>query len=543
MVSGKLWRCFLGGNITALGSGTLYLYSFYAPQLIERCQLPLEKISLLPFALTIGSSFFGLLAGIIIDRNPALACRIASVSTFSAYLILYLCYHHGISAILPPSIALLLLGFGSVTGFYAAVKCCTANFPEWRGTITAVPISLLALAGMFFSQLCNTLFGSNMESTFLFLAVTCSSMILVGGCTLYVDPMASLSHKFHTQDITNEPDINDIPIEATSEPSSLDVPLDSQLSENDKNDEFAQSNSLQSELPRTLNRTCAPLLKTDKLMSQPYLIYNDPAAAALTRDETKTSNAQNNCRNMNGHSAKIFQHMRRMATNKTFLLFYLILSILQGIGQMYIYSVGFIVSVLFNSNTTVEINHSVEKVQATQVTVISLFSFCGRLSSGPISDLLLKKYQIQRLWNIVASSLITFATCYLLTGWSLTKSEFDFSIGVITLCSAFCGYSYGVLFGTFPSIIAETFGIKEYSTNWGLVTTGGLWSVKLFAGFLEGELSSKADPNTGICSQGISCLESTFRLTALWTACTIGVTLFMINSLSRRRHHRRIQAA
>ena len=78
-------KSFVGGNVVALGAGTPYLFSFYAPQLLSKCHIPVSASSKLSFSLTIGSSSMGILAGIVVDRSPKLSCLIGSMCVFIAY--------------------------------------------------------------------------------------------------------------------------------------------------------------------------------------------------------------------------------------------------------------------------------------------------------------------------------------------------------------------------------------------------------------------------------------------------------------------------
>ena len=87
-------------------------------------------------------------------------------------------------------------------------------------------------------------------------------------------------------------------------------------------------------------------------------------------------------------------------TKPRFYTYLLTLATLQGIGQMYIFAVGFVVTTQIHSSPDPS-RFNQEELQSLQVSLISIMSFCGRLLSGPLSDLMVKKFHAQRLWIII----------------------------------------------------------------------------------------------------------------------------------------------
>lgn len=78
-------------------------------------------------------------------------------------------------------------------------------------------------------------------------------------------------------------------------------------------------------------------------------------------------------------------------TSFKFISYYLVLAVLQGIGQTYIYSVGFLVPLIFAGEDLSTVDVTPASVQSVQVSLIAIFSFMGRLISGPVSDWLVLK--------------------------------------------------------------------------------------------------------------------------------------------------------
>lgn len=599
----ELLKCFIGSNVVALGAGTPYLYSFYAPQLLAKCHLPISKLSTLSLALSIGSSLLGFIAGIVIDRNIVASCLIGAVCTFSAYSILYYCYVNELSNIILISFGLVLVGFGSVSGFYAAVKCCTTNFPHHRGTMGAFPVALYALSGMLFSSFCAKYFGDDIDKVFKFLTIACSSMIFVGCLTLRILVIpkrsrlkkrtsasdgstfrASTSSEVETTqpiDINSDRHHNDNYSQTGPSPSAAGIRQDSISSNSSsslassfqsiwsgkKTDSYIWSKELTGslsfwgwgrardedltpkpvELPPpalSLSRGRPSYSSTNSGLHSPRRESNPNSAKpdSFKRDDSgfvafkNSSNDEDQTKSVEVIRASFANkrmsswkdnHIIQTIKRPRFIAYFLILAILQGIGQMYIYSVGFIIRTQISSIPPNEYKLNPEKIQSIQVSIISILSFLGRLSSGPVSDLLVKKLRAQRLWNVVfASSMMVFASAQMLNtssvGSVLTSTALPKNITNISVCSAIFGYAFGVLFGTFPPVIADTFGTEGFSTIWGLSTGGGIITVKLFSAILAADLGRNTEPEESYCTKGAQCYSHTFHVVQI---CAISITL------------------
>lgn len=579
----QLLSCFIGSNLVALGAGTPYLYSFYAPQLLSKCQIPISKSSFFSFAMTIGSSALGFLAGVIIDKkSPRFSCLVGAICTFVAYTILHHCYVNELSNAFILSGALILVGFGSISGFYAAVKCCTTNFPRHRGTAGAFPVSLYALAGLLYSFLCEWLFGDNMALVFKFLKYVCTIMILVGFFTLRIlvghttvkkrrrssilqqpgsttglnenaNPAQPIAIEFSTNkrdsrgSFTNYKSIMKRSMSQISSSTESLLSIDSTMRRTDSyvwSKELAGSlsfwgwgkyrpsgnslNAVLSSTPPQLQSE-AQLAKTSPSSSSgstsvpPILLNNKRDSFSKPLPASLLNQAQEPLEEIGEHLStpgKSWKdnHVYQTIKNPNFIACYLTLATLQGIGQLYIYSVGFIVRTQVNS--TPELHLNAEKIQSLQVSIISVMSFLGRLSSGPVSDLLVKKIKAQRAWCIlVACTLMFFASRQIVAPLHDplvdTKLKTPPNIRNISVSSVLFGYAFGVTFGTYPAIIADLFGTDGFSTIWGLCVTGGLISVKLLSSVLAQDLSSNTESGQKTCLKGSLCYKYTFGVTAV----------------------------
>ncbi|SJM84945.1 uncharacterized protein ZBIST_1954 [Zygosaccharomyces bailii] len=586
----QLVKTFIGSNIVALGAGTPYLYSFYAPQLLSQCHIPISKVSMLSFSLNLGSSLLGFLAGMVIDKNPAVSCLIGTFCTFFGYATLDYCYQREISSALLISTALCLIGYGSISGFYASVKCCATNFPHHRGTAGAFPVSLYALAGMMYAAICSSLFGDDMGKVFKFLTVVCSAGIFTGCLTIRI-LIHPKQHQHRRQRsiprptleqtqaiaITNRPDFpaataGNKQDQASLRSNSSGASSFQSMWSTSGTDSYLWSTELTGSLPfwgwgrerDTNNQPNPPPSQETPRMpipshSRPGLSYAS-TNQARRRESLPFSNFTAKRDSFKRDDREIVvppvineppptilepastttkskswkeNYVLHTITSPRFITYYIILATLQGIGQTYIYCVGFIVQTQISSLPPSQGHLNPEKIQSIQVSIISILSFAGRLSSGPVSDLLVKKLKAQRMWNIVLAGLMMFwGSTQMLrkipVGTISSVTSLPESLTNISICSAIFGFAFGVVFGTYPPIIADSFGTAAFSTIWGISTSGGLPTIKIFAAVLGRDLDKHTNPGDTVCKRGVECYAHTFHVTQLCSAAVILLILSVI---------------
>ncbi|CAH6721624.1 probable transporter Mch1p [[Candida] jaroonii] len=186
-------------------------------------------------------------------------------------------------------------------------------------------------------------------------------------------------------------------------------------------------------------------------------------------------------------------------------------SIIQGLGQMYIYQVGFIIKAVYNYYPGGNLHH----LQALHVSLIAVCSFIGRLSSGPTSDFLVKS-GFQRHWGLVLGLTI------MLMGHLFNILSLDIfgSLHVanifLSINSCLIGFAYGFSFTCYPAIISDIFNMKNYSFIWGLMyssTAFGLTLMSRLFGFFY-DLHSEFDGDDLVCFKGSGCYFQTFEITS-----------------------------
>lgn len=107
------------------------------------------------------------------------------------------------------------------------------------------------------------------------------------------------------------------------------------------------------------------------------------------------------------------------------------------------------------------------------------------------------------------------------------------------LVSGLSGLGYGFLFGVFPSIVAESFGIHGLSQNWGLMTMSPVVSgnvFNLFYGVVFDKHSVVGPNGERSCIDGLECYRSAYLVTV--AACAVGfvLTLWVIRHQQVLRH-------
>lgn len=166
------------------------------------------------------------------------------------------------------------------------------------------------------------------------------------------------------------------------------------------------------------------------------------------------------------------------------------------------------------------------------VSLISVMSFVGRLLSGIGSDIIVKKLHHSRFWCIVASSSIF--TLAQLAALSISNPH------RLWLVSGLSGLGYGALFGVYPALVADTFGVSGLSVNWGFMTLAPV----LFGTAFNGVYGSIFDAHSVVlengdmvCKDGLECYRSAYFFTFFTSLVAIGVSLWCVvqEKLIRRK--------
>jgi MFS family permease len=138
-----------------------------------------------------------------------------------------------------------------------------------------------------------------------------------------------------------------------------------------------------------------------------------------------------------------------------------------------------------------------------------------------------KVLKASRLWCLTIASLIFLAAQ--LFALNIENPHF------LGLVSGFTGLAYGFLFGCFPSLVAEAFGVHGLSQNWGCMTLSPVISgniFNLFYGMVYDKHSIVKDGGERECTEGLNCYRSAYLVTVV--ACVVGL---IVNLWSIRYTH------
>lgn len=128
-----------------------------------------------------------------------------------------------------------------------------------------------------------------------------------------------------------------------------------------------------------------------------------------------------------------------------------------------------------------------------------------------------------RYWCIVISSTI-FLIAQLCAIQITTPSNLVF-------VSSLTGLAYGFLFGVFPSLVAEAFGVHGLSQNWGVLTLAPVISgnvFNLFYGIVYDHHSTVLPGGERDCPEGLACYRSAYWVTFAASLVGLATSLWCI---------------
>ena len=204
---------------------------------------------------------------------------------------------------------------------------------------------------------------------------------------------------------------------------------------------------------------------------------------------------------------------------------------LTGIGLMTINNVGNDVQALWSKHDGTVSEAFILRQQLFHVSVISVFSFFGRLLSGIGSDLLVKKLHTSRFWCFVASGGISAGAQ--IAALAIENPRF------LVVVSGLSGLAYGGLFGVSPSLVADTFGMNSLAINWGVMTLSPVLFGNLFNicyGYIFDANSTRTDNGDHRCAKGLECYRAAYWVTFAASLVGIAVGLWSVrHDLQRKR--------
>ena len=202
---------------------------------------------------------------------------------------------------------------------------------------------------------------------------------------------------------------------------------------------------------------------------------------------------------------------------------FILLGLLCGVGLMTINNIGNNAKTLWHHYDPSASHDFIQSRQLMHVSILSLASFAGRLTSGIGSDIIVKSLHSSRYWSLVASSCI-FVLAQI-SGLTIENPNLLFFLSGLT------GLGYGALFGVFPALVADAFGAKGLGINWGAMTMSPVISGNIFNLVYGRILDSHSGPVEGhdrLCEAGRSCYSAAYSMTLVVAVVSIAWSLWCV---------------
>ncbi|KAF2401719.1 MFS general substrate transporter [Trichodelitschia bisporula] len=519
-------------TVISLACGTNYAYSAWAPQFAERLKLTATQSNLIGSAGNLGMYASGVPLGYMVDhKGPRWGVLIGGLTLGFGYYPIKTAFDAG-----PGSMGMVMLifmsfltGFGSCSAFQASIKTAALNWPTHRGTATAFPLAAFGLSAFFFTSVAGVAFPGDTSKYLLLLALGTTLMVFASFVFIRVphpedyhalatgEPRPSVlrrdSNPLHqptswnrSSALRKSPDAVPEAIDASARPSPL-APRGGICAPYSLR---ARENSCQLRTVGESSESGTPDELADEVSS---LLSGSSGPGDIEADEMLKRSGQH-------HSHRPDISGLQLLPKIDFWLLWSMLGILTGIGLMTINNIGSDTQALWYFDDPDASKKFVADAQLIHVSIISIMSFVGRLASGIGSDFLVKRLHKSRFWCLVCSSSIFAAAQF--AGYSISNPRY------LWVLSTLSGLAYGALFGVYPALVADAFGVSGLSVNWGFMTLapvvfGNIFNLAYGAVF-DGH--SRAEPDGElICQLGLECYRRAYGITILASGVGILVSV------------------
>lgn len=408
------------------------------------------------------------------------------------------------------------------SGAKTSISSAASNFPDNRGTATALPLAAFGLSALFWSNISTFVFKGDTGRFLLLLAVGTSVLTFVSIPFLQILPPDSYSSvpRHGHEDPSESRRLRRA--SASSLPENSDDMHNSTAFDHEQS-AHARGQSVSSHRGYNGNHD-----ETSSLVSK-----DDVRPSFDTLDDDFLDEVA-----MESHHTDI--RGLAMLRKIEFWQLFLSMGLLSGIGLMTINNIGNSAKALWLYYDDSASSKFIQQRQVMHVSILSFGNFLGRLLSGIGSDILVKKLDMSRFWCLLISAVVF--TLTQLAGSSISNPN------TLVVVSAFTGIAYGFLFGVFPSLTAHTFGIGGLSQNWGVMTLAPVFSGNIF-NLLYGTVydrHSVVNPDGDRdCPDGLACYRSAYYLTTFSGLAGILVCLWSIyrekqihGAMARKSDHR-----
>lgn len=214
-----------------------------------------------------------------------------------------------------------------------------------------------------------------------------------------------------------------------------------------------------------------------------------------------------------------------LVSDPRFWLIFLLTGALAALGQMYIYSVGYMVKALISisvleasPDAQAQVAALIQNDQQIQVGLLLVANCVGRIVSGIMGDIVAQLFHGRRLW-------LLFVPCVGLFSTQIMAHETTHYSGLLAV-SLLTGFFYGFTFCLMPILVGDVFGMENFSSNWGVVGLAPIlpsfYFTSLFGTVYDSHLTV-SEAGVAACHIGNGCYSSIFALTAVVAGVSVVV--------------------
>ncbi|KAK7689991.1 hypothetical protein QCA50_006633 [Cerrena zonata] len=522
----------LSSLLVALASGTNYVFSAYGPQLGARLHLSHTQLNVIGLSGNIGVYGTAPLWGKLVDaKGPRILLVIGFVFLLSGYLGIRHLYDVG----LPEGVAdlstvafgaLVLCGFmtgiGGNGGLASSMNVTAKSWPDRaRATTTGLVLSGFGLSAFLFSTLAHIFYPGDTSEFLLLLAIGTSFPMVWGFFFVRHIPLphSELTHSALEHGHARSESATRILARENNSTTHLLKDNDDVTHEDEDEADGAMSASVEF-YPRSATHH-------HQAEASDYVVPRSPGAVALSptrssgnrnrsRGSFSVSRSRSRVRGVGiGIGADGLPNMRGMAlaVNRNFWLLFTITSLLSGTGIMYINNVGSISQALYAEHSVEYDEVESAQLQALQVSTISIMNCVGRIGIGIIADITKNYFKLPRSFCI---SLV--ASLFVISQVAVYNVE---HVNNLWKASALLGVAYGSLFGLFPTITIEWFGLPHFSENWGFVSLSPMIGGNIFSIAFGRNLDAHAPSDSAAAPSSSSTSSIVSTATAAITSTVI----------------------
>mgnify|MGYP001035657106 CR=1 FL=1 len=432
----------LGSLLVALSAGSTYVFSSYAPQLQSALHLSSTQLNVLGLSSNLGMYMSGPFWGQWIDKKgPHGAILCGAVAVLLGYGMLSRAYKYEWQT-LPVSILaffLLLTGVGNSAANNSAINVQAKSWSRnKRGSAMAAVLATFGLSAFVYSTVSHAVFHGDVAGYLTALALGSFFCFMVGFFMIKIVP----------PDLASEDQENLL---------------------HDSHTEVADERSEQGH-------------HADDAQDEGEQNRRDPNAEE-TSDHALEA--------VSGHAHDVTGWS--LLYEPDFFLLFIILGLISGAGLLLINNVGTITQVLWTFNhqkhpkiqdalTSSWLNQVsglaalikkekksekiVQRIQALQVSSISLGNASGRIGIGVLSDVLvhITHDSSSRTYLLLVVAFLALASQVLAATPGVICN-----VDRLLIISGLTGLMYGTLFGLCPNLVFEWFGMRSFSQNWGWI--------------------------------------------------------------------------